>query len=119
VGLLRVAAGFVALALLVAGCTNPSADPVKTAAHGTEFPASTPHIVVKHGDKFSVVVSETGSDRWKLQEGPDPQVAKTDPEDATGGKRFFVFTATAAGESSITLYDAPRSTGYAIHLQVV
>lgn len=131
------------LALLATGCAKDAPAPTVSAGHGKEFPAkSTPHIAIKKGERFSVVVSENASigDQWQLREPPDAKIAATEKEDyvsdsagtnpppGSGGKRFFVFTATAAGESAIGVYDCFRgcqtaedkkqSTAYEIHLTV-
>jgi inhibitor of cysteine peptidase len=129
------------LALLAAGCAKDAPAPTITAGHGKEFPASsTPHIAIKKGERFSVVVDENASvgDMWQLKQPPDATIAKTENQDYVsgspsgsvggGGKRYFVFTASRSGESAITLYDCyrgcqgtqdkQRSRTYEIHLSV-
>ena len=108
-----------ALALSITGCSTGEPAPTSTPAHGTEFRASTPHIAVRHGERFSVVVDEQAGDRWVLRAAPDPKVARPEPEESAGGKRYFVFTATQVGESAIEVYDGARSTGYSVHLSVI
>ena len=131
------------LALLAAGCAKDAPAPTVSAGHGKEFPAnSTPHIAIKKGERFSVVVNENASvgDQWQLKLPPDAKIATTEQDDfvsdasgtsppaGSGGKRYFVFTAVRAGESAIGLYDCFRgcqtaedkkhSTAYEIHLSV-
>jgi predicted secreted protein len=126
------------LGLLATGC---GADAPAPTGHGREFPATTtPHISIKNGERFSVVVEENASvgDRWQIKGGPDPKIARTEPDDYVadaqknlpggGGKRYFVFTATGPGISAIELFncfrgcqnelDKQRSTSYAIQLTV-
>jgi len=129
------------LALVAAGCAKDAPAPTVTAGHGKEFQASgTPHIAIKKGERFSVVVDENASvgDMWQLKQAPDATIAKTENQDYVstspsgsvggGGKRYFVFTATQPGESAIALYncyrgcqstqDKQRSVAYEIHLSV-
>jgi predicted secreted protein len=118
-------AGATTLLLLISACQNQAAEAGpdgSSPAHGTEFaPATHPHIAVKHGDKFSIVVSENSSagDAWQLKVPPDPKIAKTEPEDVAGGKRYFVFTATAPGESALEIVNSHLAAGYDVHLQVL
>jgi hypothetical protein len=108
-----------ALALLITGCSTGESAPPANAAHGTEFKATTPHIAVKHGDRFSVVVDEKDGDRWVLRVSPDPKIARAESQESAGGKRYFVFTADQVGESAIEVYDGARSAGYSVHLSVI
>jgi predicted secreted protein len=129
------------LGLLATGCSNDApAPPPTNSAHGKEFQASvTPHIAVKRGERFSVVVDENPSvgDMWQLKQAPGSMVAVTEQDEYVpdsssgaggGGKRYFVFTAKQSGESAIGLYDCfrgcqsaedqQRSQSYEIHLSV-
>lgn len=128
------------IALLAACGTDEPVGPV-SAAHGKEFPAaSTPHIAIGHGERFSVVVDENASvgDRWQVKQAPDPKIATPDRDEYVadspggtvggGGKHYFVFTAHEPGDSAIELYDCFRgctsdsdkaqSKTYEIHLTV-
>lgn len=129
------------IALLATGCSDDQPAPPVSAGHGKEFPASsTPHIAIKRGERFSVVVPENASvgDMWQLKQPPDAKIAKIEPDDYVsdspggavggGGKRYFVFTAAEPGDSSIGLYNCFRgcssestkaeSKSYEIHLTV-
>jgi predicted secreted protein len=131
------------IALLVSGCgaDAPNQPTNAPADHGKEFDGTvTPHIQVKPGERFSVVLPENASvgDKWELKAPPDQKIAKTEEDDYVsdsgpgnvggGGKRFFVFTAAQAGDSSIEVYncfrgcqseaDKQRSLGHTIHLTV-
>jgi hypothetical protein len=116
-------AGATTLLLLISACQNQAAEAGPdgaSVAHGTEFaPATHPHIAVKHGDKFSVVVKENAGDQWQLKISPDPKVVTTEPEDVVNGKRYFVFTATAPGESALEIVNPHASAGYDVHLQIL
>jgi hypothetical protein len=118
-----LAAGATTLLLVISGCAGQQADAGpdgSSAAHGTEFaPASHPHIAVKHGDKFSIVVTEKSGDQWQLTIAPDPSVVTTEPQDVAGGKRYFVFTAKAPGESQLEIANPHSASGYDVHLQIL
>lgn len=133
--------GLTTVALLASACAKDAPAPPASPGHGREFPAATtPHIAIKKGERFSVVVDENASvgDMWQLKQPPPEAVAKAEQDDYVsdspsgtvggGGKRYFVFTANGSGESSITLYncfrgcqsaqDKQQSKTYEIHLSV-
>jgi len=129
------------ITLLATACGDGDAASPASGTHGKEFPAATtPHIAIGHGERFSVVVPDNASvgDMWQLKTPPDTKIATADTEDHVadsptgtvggGGKRYFVFTAHQPGESAIELYDCfrgcqsaddkARSKTYEIHLSV-
>ncbi|MPZ81948.1 MAG: hypothetical protein GEV28_16765 [Actinophytocola sp.] len=85
--------------------------------HGTEFSVEDTHIEVARGESFTIAVTDNASvgDKWTLSEEPDAAVVTTNGDDyvpdsadnreGDGGTRYFLFDATAAGTTSLALFN--------------
>jgi predicted secreted protein len=93
---------------------------IRNFRYGTQFPVqatkdASPEVIVKQGDKFSIVVRDNASigDNWWLKSKPDYATAALDHDEYVsesssdslggGGRRYYTFTARTPGNSQIVL----------------